>query len=298
MSLPLTVFRVVQRLALLLPRRVGLVIANIIGDVCYLCISGARRQALRNTFRVLSYDPDSAAPRPVKTGYLRRSVRYSFRNQAANYLDLLRLPAQTTAALDALIRVEGLQHVYDALAGGKGMVLVTCHLGLMDFGPLVLATRGQKVIAPVEPMKDKAMFEFLSGLRTSQGYEVIASEPKIMRYLLKSLRDNAVLAIVADRDFQKNGIPVTFFGKETHMPAGPAVLALRTRAPLVFAICIRQPDTSYLATVYPPLQIEHLRDDDFERSVQRVMQEIAVQFERAIQKHPEHWASFHTIWHT
>lgn len=267
-----------------------------VGDLCYLFAGNARHNAIFNLRRALSYNPAGGSPFPVDPANLRRLVRSSFRNQVINYYDLLRMPSLSTEEMRRQIDVTGGEYIDEAIANGRGGIFFSCHLGMMDYGPVVATQRGAQIIVPVEPLKNQALFDFFSSLRASHGYEVVASEPRALRHLLRALHDNKFLCIVADRDFRGNGIPVKFFGMPTHMPAGFVALAIRTKARLLHAIGPRTQDGRYRAIISPPLEIESKLTGDLEADTAIVMQEIVHLFEAAIREYPDQWAAFHKIW--
>lgn len=288
--------RALQWIVSRIPRPIMLALCRFTGDLCYLFVGSARRRAIFNLRRALSYNPAGGLPLPVDPLSLRHVVRNSFRNQVINYYDLLRMPSLSTEEMRRQIDVTGGEYIDEAIANGRGGIFFSCHLGMMDYGPVVATQRGAHIIVPVEPLKNQALFDFFTSLRASHGYEVIASEPRILRRLLKALRENKFLCIVADRDFRGSGIPVKFFGVPTHMPAGFVALAIRTKAPLMHAIGPRTGDDRYTAIISPPLEFETKLTGDLEADTAMVMQEIVHLFEDAIRQYPDQWASFHKIW--
>jgi phosphatidylinositol dimannoside acyltransferase len=101
------------------------------------------------------------------------------------------------------------------------------------------------------------------------------------------LRSGHVLALLADRDIEGNGVEVEFFGERTTLPAGPATLALRTGCPLVPAAAYLRGRQHHIVA-RPPMPIERrgprLRDD-----VARITQALANELEALIGVAPEQW---------
>ena len=119
------------------------------------------------------------------------------------------------------------------------------------------------------------------------GLRVIASDGEAVLKITEALHENGVAVLPVDRDLSGNGVLVTFFGEQTTMPAGPALLALRTGAALLPTCVYQRPDGRTLGVVGPPLTLPargKLRDD-----LGELMQRVADQFEMFIREAPEQW---------
>jgi KDO2-lipid IV(A) lauroyltransferase len=110
--------------------------------------------------------------------------------------------------------------------------------------------------------------------------------------LASLLADNWIVALVADRDLSARGIEVEMFGRPRRIPAGPALLSIKTGAPLV-AASILATDEGWLCTLRP-IELElsgSLRED-----VTRLTRRLAAEFERAISTRPPDWHLFQPGW--
>jgi lauroyl/myristoyl acyltransferase len=108
------------------------------------------------------------------------------------------------------------------------------------------------------------------------------------------LRDKGVVALVADRDVVGDGIVVPFFGEETKVPAGPAVLALRSRVPIIPAAVFLRRRGLIEVVIGPPILVERrgrLRED-----VERITIELVARYEGLIRSAPEQWHVFQPFW--
>jgi KDO2-lipid IV(A) lauroyltransferase len=109
---------------------------------------------------------------------------------------------------------------------------------------------------------------------------------------MQRIRSGSVIALAADRDLSKSGIDVNFFGGPARMPAGPALLAIRTGAPLISAY-ISYTETGIhidLTVIEIPMQ-----GSESER-VAAVVQKSADMFAQGISKHPQDWHMKQRIW--
>jgi KDO2-lipid IV(A) lauroyltransferase len=105
-----------------------------------------------------------------------------------------------------------------------------------------------------------------------------------------------MVALVVDAGVSGgDGIPVTFLGRETMFPAGPARLARLSGAPIVFGLAVRNPGrTSFQAFIEPPILSD--RKTDADEDARNLTQQIASTFERYVRRHPSQWYVFRDIW--
>ena len=225
---------------------------------------------------------------------LDRQVRGAFASYARYWAESFRLPGTPAAALAAATTSEGLEHVDRALAAGRGVILALPHLGGWDFGGAWLASLGYRMVAVVEPVDPPELFEWFARLRRSIGLEVLPLGPGAGPTTLRRLKENAVVALVCDRDIGGTGVDVEFFGERTTLPGGPATLALRSGAPLVPSAVYFTEGGGHHAVMGTPLDTSRtgrLRDD-----VSRLTQELARHLEASIRKAPDQWHLLQPNW--
>ena len=243
---------------------------------------GHLRRATDNMRQVLGPHAD---PREAH-----RLTKAAFANYARYMVDLVRLPHLKSRELIDNIRVEGWEHVEAAYQCGKGVVFATGHIGNWDMAGAAFAARGHAVSALVETLEPARWNARVQRTRTAAGVRAIPIENG-PREMLAALRKQEGLAVLVDRPLEQNGVPVTFFGKETRVPGGAATLALRTGSPVVPAALVRDPGgRGYLAHIGPP--IVGSKGDD--ASV--VMQGIMSWLEGIIRRYPDQWFMFRRMW--
>ncbi|MGH9231234.1 MAG: phosphatidylinositol mannoside acyltransferase, partial [Acidimicrobiales bacterium] len=164
---------------------------------------------------------------------LQRRVREVFRSYGRYYGESFRLPTIGPAELDRGLTREGYEHIEESLARGVGPMLVLPHLGSWEWCAYWL-TRVQKVpvTAVVERLEPPALFDWFVEFRERIGMQIVPLGPDAGRSIVSAIKQAHVVALLCDRDIGGAGTEVTFFGETTTLPSGPAVLALRTGAPL------------------------------------------------------------------
>lgn len=227
---------------------------------------------------------------------MRRAVQEAFDSYTRYWLESFRLPHLSTRAVERGMRTDGYEHVTRALEGGNGVILALPHLGGWEWAGRWLVDRGHGLTVVVESIEPPELFEWFANLRRALGMRIVALGPDAGREVLAALKRNDVVCLLCDRDIQRTGIEVDFFGETTTIPAGPATLSLRTGAPLLATAVYFTDDTDgHLGVVRPPIDLRRsgagLRAD-----VQRVSQSLAHELEHLIRRAPNQWHMFQPNW--
>jgi len=227
---------------------------------------------------------------------LRQAVQQAFDSYARYYVESFRLPALSSRAVDAGFTVEGFEQIPTAIANGTGVILALPHLGGWEWAGRWLTERGYKMTVVVEPIEPPELFDWFAELRQKLGMTVVPLGPGVAGTILKALRDNEVVCLLCDRDIDRSGVEVEFFGERTTMPAGPATLGLRTGAPVLpCAVYFTERYNGHHAVVRPALPLER-SGDGLRADVARVTQILAGELEYLIRRAPEQWHLFQPNW--
>ncbi|MGI8808731.1 MAG: phosphatidylinositol mannoside acyltransferase [Acidimicrobiales bacterium] len=215
------------------------------------------------------------------------AVREAFVSYARYWMESLRLPKMSPAAVDAAFTIEGREHIQAAVDAGTGAILALPHVGGWEVGGSWLVRQGFSLAAVVEELKPPELFQWFAELRKSQGMTVIPLTKSAGISVVRALRANRVVALVSDRDIAGGGVEVEFFGERTTLPAGPAALASRLGVPLL-PTAVYFKDTGHHAVVRPPLPL----DGD----PSTITQALAHELEDLIRAAPEQWHLFQPNW--
>ena len=278
-------YRVLGTIVPWLPPRVGYALLCRLGDLAYSCSTASRENVYDNLRHVLGPQAD-----PARRA---RTARAIFRNQARNYFDLFRLPRLGPEQIERLVTVHGWEHLEQALASGKGVVLVTAHFGNVDVVVQGFAVRQYRVTAAAEHLKPERLFQYVTSLRASKGVQLVPADG-FLRPLFRALQQNEIVGIAADRNLIGDGSVVSLFGAPALLPDGHVRLALRTGAKLMTAFALRRPDNRFEAYVEPPLALEDSGDQ--ERDVALGMARLVAVLEKYIGRFPEQWVMFQPVW--
>lgn len=219
-----------------------------------------------------------------------RRVRNMFRNYGKYLVDLLWMPRAHLSEVD--FQIHGLEQIEEAIRRGKGLVMVTAHLGNSDLGAAILAQKGYVVSAIVETLTPRRWNDRVQSLREQVGVRAIPLEHGA-RQMFAALRDNHILGVLIDRPLTQDGVPVRFFDAVTRVPEGAARLALRTGAAVV-AVGVVRHGRRFVAHVSPLIDVEP--SGDRARDAQELTQRAVDWLESVIRRHPDQWFMFRNMW--
>ncbi len=218
-----------------------------------------------------------------------------FQNNVRNYLEVLYLPSsKPEEILHSLPGITGLEHLEEALARGKGVILVSAHVGPFNTLTQWFVMMGYNVTIPVEHLKDERMLDLLLDLRRRRGVNITplgGSAP--LRAMIAALRKNELVLITGDRAVVGESVERTFFGAQARLPLGPVTLAQRTGAMIVGAIGWREPQKR-VGGRFSPVSLALPEED--RSNADKLHSRIVEAMEEAIKAHPEQWVVFSPVW--
>ena len=225
---------------------------------------------------------------------LERKITQAFDSYARYWMESFRLSKTDRAKLEAGMSWEGVAHAEQAFAAGNGVIMALPHLGGWDFGGAWFATAGYPATVVVERLEPPELFEWFVEFRRSLGLTVVPHGPKAGTAVLQALKRNELVGLVCDRDLERNGVDVEFFGERTTLPAGPATLALRTGAALL-PTAVYFEGSGHLGIVRPPIPVER-SGEGLRADVARITQLLAHELEALIRRAPEQWHLLQPNW--
>ncbi|CAN5670328.1 phosphatidylinositol mannoside acyltransferase [soil metagenome] len=246
--------------------------------------NGGPAQLRKNLARVIGVPP-AEVPDSL--------IRDSLASYARYWREAFRLPSMDMDKL--AVRIEpcllGSNHIDDALAAGRGVVMALPHSGNWDMAGVWVVQHYGTFTTVAERLKPESLYQRFIDYRETLGFEMLpltGGERPAFSVLAERLRDNRIIALMAERDLTRKGVEVDFFGELTRMPAGAAKLAIETGAALLPVHCYNTPD-SWVFDVSGPL-------DTASGDVQIVTQALADSFADGIAAHPGDWHMLQPQW--
>ncbi|MCX4473250.1 Phosphatidylinositol mannoside acyltransferase [Micromonospora sp. MW-13] len=227
-------------------------------------------------------------------------LRRGLRSYARYWMEAFRLPALSRGQLLAGFRLapEGVDLLAADVAAGRGAVVALPHAGNWDAAGAWVAATGWPITTVAERLKPEGVYQRFLAFRRGLGMEILPThggERPAFDVLVDRLRAGTVVPLLADRDLSARGIEVDFFGARTRMPAGPALLALRTGAPLYVASLWYEPDAA-CASIEGPLPVPGEDSGPLDQRVRELTQRIADGLAAGIARHPEDWHMLQRMW--
>lgn len=256
-----------------------------VGKLAYRPL-GIRRDVAER--QIAAAFPDFSAERVSEV------ARLSFESLGRTSIETAVLPGTPR---EELIRrfelVEGWDLLEEARAEGKGVIIVTGHLGNWEYGGAYVAARGMPFDAVTRGMANPLFDAYIRRTRAQIGFEVI-HDAEAVRRTPRALKEGRVIAMVCDQDgLNLASTFVPFFGRPAKTPRGPAVFALRLGVPLIFAASVRRPSGNYaLLLTRLPVTITGDRDADIDNIVLAYTQRL----EAYVREYPEQYFWQHRRW--
>jgi len=280
-------FRIFGLLARLLPRRACLWTGQALGSLAFRVDQKHRRLALANLEKALG--------RETGADELLRIARDSFRQFGRVTADILKWTHLKAARREALLNVEGEEHIRRALRVGRGVLVFSAHFGNWEIAAQAIAKLGPlNVVA--RPLENPLIEARLAQFRSRLGARVI-SKFQAAKPILQALRRNEIVAILIDQNVQRReAVFVNFFGLAAATTPGLASFSLRTRSPLIPVFCHPAPHASYLVRIGAPLHLEP--GGESLQDVLKITQASTKIIEAEIRRKPGLWFWFHNRWKT
>lgn len=266
----------------LLPFSLSSRIAKSVGIILYFCAGARRNIALSNLES--SYE-GALSPRQK-----RAIVRESFENTALSILELFLIKKIKKNAPRHFV-IKGKENLEAALAQGKGVVLITSHLGSWEYLAFLFYLAKIPCSVIVKSLKNKHLDKKIDSLRRETTIKPIPKKNAI-RGALTELQENHVVAVLIDQWDGKDGLWIDFFANPTSTTSLPARLAKKTGCLLVPAYCLRKSPGQYEIQVLPQVPLPY-DEKDWETSVTRRLNEM---LEGHIREYPEQWSWAHRRW--
>lgn len=278
-------FRLLLILAQVTPRRLLLAAGSLAGELGYLLDTRHRTIALNNVRQALGAEIDD--------GEDRRIVRRAWRHFGRITLDSLNFSRFTADCVGSLVHYEGLEHIRNAYADGRGVLLYSAHFGHWELTALMQGHLGLPLSLVARPLDNPRLERMLAALRGLSGNRVIHKRNAV-RDILRTLRRGEGVAIVIDQDARRKGIFVPFFGRPASTTSTLALAALRTGATVVPTYSLPRADGSYTIVYEPPLAFEP--SEDREADVRELTARCTARIEEWIRRRPELWLWMHRRW--
>lgn len=225
----------------------------------------------------------------------RRILNNMYRNIGMNVVEVLRMPFVTSQYLNDHITWEGEDYVRTALAAGKGVLVLTAHIGNFD----MLCTIAPRFVHPTtiitKNIKNASVNRYWMEARERFGLKFLPAHHSY-RQCLSALRNNEIIGFVLDQNMiRTEGVFVEFFGRPACTTPGLAFMSAQSKAPVIPAFIVRQPDGYHLVKASPPIPPPPDRKPE---TILEYTQLYTKAIENHIREYPDQWIWVHRRWRT
>jgi phosphatidylinositol dimannoside acyltransferase len=263
-----------------LPLGLGYFLADAFTEAHFRLFPARRHAALANLAVALP-----RATRRERVQIARRMMRSYNRMM----FEFFRLPHMTRDELLSTVQVTGREHLEQAAAQGRGVVIATSHIGNWELAGVLVAHWGHTLHAVAGVQLNRWLSPAVRESKSELAIHTVSPEDGF-RKLIRALEHGDCIALVVDGDIYSHGTPVEFFGRETRWPAGPGVLAQRTSAPIICGYCERVAPGRFHIVIEPAL------DPAAFPTTAALNTAVATTVERHIRAHLDQWCIFRPLW--
>jgi KDO2-lipid IV(A) lauroyltransferase len=272
-------------LARRIPRRAGLALFGALGGWGARCFAKDRRRAVENLGVAF---PDAPAP------FRRALAAAMFRTLGRNAFEFLKLEGSSPERVQSLVeRVDGIEHMIEARDHGRGIIVITGHIGCWELMPAYFTTLGYRISVVARRMKVGRLNDRLVRARRSVGVTTLDRDAGA-RAMIEVLARGEVLGVLIDQHTHVAGMWVPFFGRPAFTPTAVAKLAMASGARIVPMAIYLGERGRHVVRVLPAIDTD--RAGGREERVKSVTEACSLAIEQLIRIDPKQWVWFHHRW--
>ena len=272
----------------ILPRSLARIAGAFIGAVAYALLGRLRRVGLRNLELAFPAMPASERPRILRTEY---------RNLGWLLAEFCKMSSYTPASASRFIRYEGLEHYLAARDRGKGVLVLTGHLGAWELSSFYHSLAGYPMGMVIRRLDNPLVDRMVNQIRCAHGNRVLHKDD-FARGLLAAMRTGDTVGILMDTNMTPpQGLFVPFFDIPACTASGLARVALKTGAAVVPGFLLwEESERQYVLHFYPELALTNT--DDAEADATDNTARFNAVLEDVIRQYPSQWLWMHRRWKT
>lgn len=221
-------------------------------------------------------------------------VRKNFRHYGQAVVDFILACTWSKKTYLEKVQLHGRENLEQALQQGRGVYILSCHLGSWELAIGSLAASGIPLDVVVKRAQSDSVEDFFQWYRKRTGAGIFL-ETKTHQQILGSLRKNRCVGFILDQFMGPPiGLPVDFFGKPAGTAAALALLLERHPAPVIVGHAYRD-DQGYPHTSFSSPLALPTGENRVKRLYART-QAFNDAIEKLVRRHPDQWLWLHRRW--
>ncbi|HEX3569933.1 MAG TPA: lysophospholipid acyltransferase family protein [Acidobacteriaceae bacterium] len=272
----------------ILPRPLARAAGVLVARSAYLTLNRLRRVGLRNL--ELAFPDRSPAEREAL-------LKTEYRNLGWLLAEFCQMPAYTREQASKFIRYEGLDHYLDARDRGKGVLVLTGHLGAWELSSFYHSLAGYPMGLVIRRLDNPLVDELVNRIRCRHGNRVLHKDD-FARGLIGAMRAGETVGILMDTNMTRpQGVFVPFFGVPACTASGLARVALKTSAAVLPGFLLwEESERRYVLRFYPELELA--KTGEAEADAAENTARFTAVIEQVIRQYPSQWLWMHRRWKT
>lgn len=280
------IVKVLSAFIRMMPHPMALIFGRMLGLLVFYVIPIRKRVAMQNISLIFPEKNKKQVSKIARGCYI---------NFTLNMIEFIRMPllgAEFYASKFAFVNGEVLQQAYEQK---KGALCMSGHFGNWELMGAAIHARGYPLSGIARKQRNRLVDRLINDTRKAVGLGVIDLGMAI-RGVFRALKENQFIAILADQDARRKGIFIDFLGRPSSTATGPAIFALKSGCPIIFACCIRGKKGAHTAH-FDLIDHSDLKGVT-EENIRILTQRHATALEKFILKYPDHWFWMHRRWKT
>jgi KDO2-lipid IV(A) lauroyltransferase len=258
-------------------RKLTINVGKLFGILMYVLAVPQRRLVLRNLRFCYPEWNDSQ---------IKELARRVFKNFGITFIEVCQSAFISWDELSKRYRVVGEDNLINALKANKGILIVTGHIGNWEVAQHYMNNFEKPFSVVATRMKQAWANRLLDHLRSRFGNTVIDKKGGLPQ-IMQALRRGEIVALLIDQSRRKQGIEVTFFGREATATPAAALLAMRCKSIVLPGFCVRNSDGQFTVHLKTPLEMK--RTGDLHRDVKTNTQIMMNAVEEMVREYPDQW---------
>lgn len=205
------------------------------------------------------------------------------------------IPRVNKDYIERFITIEGKENLDSAMLQGRGVIMVFGHIGSWELNNAIYGILGYPTVAVAFQQNNRMTDKIINRYRQYHGVKVVYDDTPYQD-LVAILKSGCILALVSDQDAGSRGVFVDFLGRPASTAKGPAILAMRTGAPLMINMLIRESNGMHRLIFKGPLEISNT--GNFKKDVLINTKLWSDVIEDCVKAYPEQWFWLHRRWKT
>lgn len=268
------------------PRGLARAIGSFTGWIAFHGLGRLRKVGLRNL----------ALAFPQKTEEEREAIlRAVYRNMGRLMAEFCQMSRYTPEQASRFICYEGLENYLEARQRGKGVLVLTGHLGAWELSSFYHSLMGYPMGMVIRRLDNPLVDAFVNRIRCLHGNRVVHKDD-FARGLIASMRAGETVGILMDTNMTPpQGVFVPFFGVQACTASGMARIALKTGAAVLPGFLLwEERERKYVLRFGEQLQLAHSADPEADAVANTAL--FTAVIERYIRDYPEQWLWMHRRW--